>query len=541
MWTLGIHAGKHNSSICLLKDEQIELFIEEERLSKIKYDNEPIKCLEEIKKVTTVVDNLIITHSNHLGYIKHLLRKNGVTIGSNIEIRNDIHHLCHAASAFYGSGFTEAVCVVFDGRGSEFELSNGAYGAETTSVYKVSYPANFELVYKKLVIDPIRGTNFEGVTLNTQGNVEISSNIDIGGMYQAVTNLQGFNNLDCGKTMGLAAYGKENLRLPDLCVGNKKESNSNVFTNDNKINTRLYPQLKTSIDEQIQADLAFALQKATQEKALNYIIQAIKTTKIKNVVLSGGYALNVVANKYYKDKLPGINFYVDPLASDGGLSHGAAKLMYYSLTQSTRVNNFKNLYLGPKTINKKIQENDVETQQVAELLNQGKVVALFQGRSEAGPRALGNRSILFNPTLPDGKKIINTIKNREWFRPFAGTILKNYAEEWFDINENSFMTFTANCKQPTKIPAIIHEDGTCRIQTLTEEQNVMYYKIIKEFYALTNVPIVGNTSFNVDKQPIIETLEDALKALEKTKIDYLYLADTKDLISRNPQTGCTNQ
>ena len=533
-WLLGIHCGKHNSSICLLKDGEVQLFIEEERLSKIKYDSEPIKCIEQIKSISTHIDAVIVTHCSNENFVKHLLKKNGISF-KQFYTHNEIHHIAHAASAFYSSGFTEAVCVVFDGRGSEFALTNGAFGAETTSIYKASYPADFKLLYKKLVVDPQRGTNFTAVnSILRDAEIEITSHIDIGGMYQAVTNHQGFGNLDCGKTMGLAAYGSINKDIPELTVGNKKEANKNLFTNDNKINVYSYPGLVTNDLGQLQKDLAFAVQQETQNKALDYIKKAVKLSNTKNVVISGGFALNIVANKYYKDNLDDINLFVDPLASDGGLAYGAAKLMHDTNEGDLTVRKLNNLYLGPrqKPLTLEIGK-ETTVKEVAYLLTKGKTIAIYQGRSEAGARALGNRSILFNPCLPDGKDIINKVKNRESFRPFAGTILKEKITEWFDIEENPFMTTNAVCLKREKIPAIIHVDGTCRIQTITREQNKNYYDLIYNFYKITDVPILGNTSFNVNKQPIIETFEDALDALKTTNIDYLYTPENKRLIYRN--------
>jgi carbamoyltransferase len=531
MWTLGIHAGKHNSSLCLLENNEIRLFVEEERLSRIKYDSEPIKCMSEVSKFTTNIDNLIVTHCNNLNYITHLLKKNKVNVQTSAVVRNDIHHLSHAASAFYGSGFDEAVCVVFDGRGSELQVSNGLFAAETLSIYKASYPATFTPLFKRLTFDPSRFENFTDATVNYECEVVLTPHADIGAMYQAVANLQGFNNLDCGKTMGLAAYGNPNPKIPPLTVGETEESNLNVFTKDNKINTRLYPELQTDIRNSIQADLASAVQKATQHKALNYIKKAIAESNCKNVVISGGYALNIVSNKYYKDQLPEIKLFVDPLSSDGGLSFGSSKLLYHSSTQDTTKYQHQTLYLGPPRNIEKVQKVNVTAEQVAKLLTKGKTIAIYQGRSEAGARALGNRSIVFNPTLKNGKELINKIKNREWFRPFAGTVLQEHSLEWFDLDFNPFMTLNAQCKKPSDLAAIVHEDGTCRVQTLSRCQNKNFYNLIHAFYELTGVPVLGNTSLNVNGEPIVETLEEAYTALRCTDLDYLYLPETADLIS----------
>ena len=164
------------------------------------------------------------------------------------------------------------------------------------------------------------------------------------------------------------------------------------------------------------------------------------------------------------------------------------------------------------------------------------IVALFQGKSEAGPRALGNRSLLFNPTFEDGKDFVNAVKRREYFRPFAGSILEEDVHEWFDLRgmDNSpYMMYAVNCQPGIegKIPAIIHVDGTCRIQTVNREQNLHYYELIKAFKNRTGVPIVFNTSFNLGGEPLVETLDDAVRTLADSDIEYLFLPEYNKLIT----------
>jgi len=163
------------------------------------------------------------------------------------------------------------------------------------------------------------------------------------------------------------------------------------------------------------------------------------------------------------------------------------------------------------------------------------IVSMFQGKSESGPRALGNRSILFDPSFKDGKDFVNIVKRREYFRPFAGSILHEHVHEWFDLRgmeESPYMMYAVNCQEgiAEKIPSIIHVDGTCRIQTVKEEQNPLYYKLIKEFYNQTKIPIVFNTSFNLAGEPLVETLEDAIWTLEQSLLEYLYLPEYGKMI-----------
>ena len=163
---------------------------------------------------------------------------------------------------------------------------------------------------------------------------------------------------------------------------------------------------------------------------------------------------------------------------------------------------------------------------------------MYQGRSEAGPRALGNRSILLDPRIRDGKDIVNNIKKREWYRPFAGTILKDHAHEWFDmkqLEESPFMMYAVDAKENAinLVPAIVHVDGTCRIQTITHQQNTHYYNLIEEFYAQTNIPILFNTSFNLAGDPLVETMDDAFDVLNRSEINYLYLPEINQLIYKS--------
>ena len=198
----------------------------------------------------------------------------------------------------------------------------------------------------------------------------------------------------------------------------------------------------------------------------------------------------------------------------------------------------KTLYLGPTYDLSHIEGKDTCYSQVAQLISEKNIVAMFQGRSEAGPRALGNRSILYDPRDPNGKDHVNIVKQREWFRPFAGSVLKEEAKKWFDLkslNESKFMMFAVDVLKDKQniIPAITHVDGTCRIQTVSKEDNENFYNLIQEFYKITDVPILFNTSFNLAGNTIVETLEDAIWTLKNSKINYLYLPEMSVLI-KNP-------
>jgi carbamoyltransferase len=296
--------------------------------------------------------------------------------------------------------------------------------------------------------------------------------------------------------------------------------------------------------------MAYALQLETQEQVTNLIRKSVELSGCKNVVISGGYGLNCVANYHYLEALKdeGINIFVEPISSDAGTAIGAALLIHHDINQDSKIDYTKTgLYLGLDYSYSDTKINDISDRyagtvtdatyaDVIELMTSKNIVACFQGKSEAGPRALGNRSLMFDPTFEDGKDFVNNIKHREYFRPFAGSILAEDVHEWFDLRgmeDSPYMMYAVNC-QPgiaEKIPAIIHVDGTCRIQTVTREQNPHYYDIIKAFKEKTGCPIIFNTSFNLGGEPLVETLDDAVRTLADSDIEYLFLPEYNKLIT----------
>ena len=183
-----------------------------------------------------------------------------------------------------------------------------------------------------------------------------------------------------------------------------------------------------------------------------------------------------------------------------------------------------------------------DKQDAVDKLCAGKIIAIFQNHSEWGPRALGNRSMLFDPRIPDAKDIVNAAKKREWYRPLSGTIMLEYVNEYFEmltIKESPYMSFAIKAKQKAieTVPSIVHKDGTSRIQTVTEKQNKNYYELIKSFYERTNVPLLLNTSFNLAGDPLVETLEHAIETINNSDIDYLYLPHGE---IQNEYTECSH-
>ena len=590
-YILGISRG-HNAGVCLLKDGDIVFSIEEERLSRRKYDGGPLAGIIKVLDYTDKVDYIAISHTQQLrnsgepaGRIEYtgddiytaMARKLGL-IDRTADLFNhpqiiDLsyeHHKIHAALAFYSSGFESAAAIIIDGAGS-CHYQNNVLLWEIESIFNCSYNSGINTVYKHLGCkDPIqmmylKNRNFNFLTENTSNaNVLISDRAGIVKAYEAITAYCGFNSIEAGKTMGLFPYGNKNDNLPELIndKGLFPLVDRNVilpsYPGSAFFNNYLYKDFcddPSNTEEDLtilkdRRDAAYWVQINSQKAALDYIIKAAELTDNKNVVLCGGYGLNCVANYYYLEELNnrGINFYVEPISNDGGTAIGAALLWYYHTTKDTKVRPVKeSIYLGPKYAYSIEEVNNIANKysatvsnttdnEIVDLLCSRNIVALFQGRSENGPRALGNRSILFDPRVKDGKDFVNTVKRREYFRPFAGSILEEDVHTWFDLrgmNSSPHMMYAVNCRADVEkiIPSIIHVDGTCRIQTVTKEQNELYYNLINTFKEKTGVPILFNTSFNLGGEPLVETLDDAIKTLFNSDIEYLYLPEYKILIS----------
>lgn len=594
MWIAAITRG-HNAAVCLLKNGEIVFSIEEERLSRHKYDGGPYACMTKILEYTNKIDYLVIAHTQPLETAGHvdftgddvytgLARKLGL-IDRKADLSNHhqvidlshIHHKLHAACAFYRSGFDIATAVIIDGAGTfiPLQMNNSTEMTwELESIFTCSYPNDIKTVYKHQGgRGPWGGCHIENFTSEQFGEdgtheLIIDDTAGITKAYEAVTQYCGWAPIEAGKTMGLFPYGKPNSKIPSLYSdgngGDWRTTDRNViiptFPNGAEVNFGRYKELQTP-DEfwqnnsdvtllQNRRDMAYAVQTQSQAESLEIIKKAVRDTGIKNVVFSGGYGLNCVANYWYLDFLQdeNINFYVEPISSDAGTCIGAALLVHHRLTGDANIRDYADsLYLGPKynyTLNEirdLTLKNNAEIikntlyKDVVQLLKNKNIVSIFQGRSESGPRALGNRSILFDPTFEDGKDFVNQVKNREYFRPFAGSILYEHVHEWFDLkgmDQSPHMMYAVNCKKDKlqQIPSIIHIDNTCRIQTVKKEQNLHFYNLIEEFYKNSGVPILFNTSFNLGGEPLVETLEDAVQTLKNSLIEYLYLPEYELLI-----------
>ena len=584
-WIAGIARG-HNGGVCLLKDGEIVFSVEEERLSRFKYDGAPLASMTKILDYTDKLDYLVIAHTqpdeSRLDYSGDTIYAGLARKLRLIEKPDQVldmhkwHHKMHASCAFYRSGFSSAVAVIVDGAGTfiPMQMNNEEVMVwELESIFDCAYPDNFKTLYKhqgsRGPIPSYHNLEYSSDREGEEGTHEliIDDSAGIVKAYEAVTQYCGWSPIEAGKTMGLFPYGGLVDYFPNIYSTPRgsdwKTTDRNLiiptYPNGALVNAGRYKKLNIGLEKEDgdvtlldnRRDMAFAVQKESQQMVLDLIRKAVKMSGNKNVVLSGGYGLNCVANYWYLGELKdeGINLYVEPVSSDAGTAMGAALLCHYSLTKDETVRPFgESLFLGPSQIHteeevvkvaKKYEAtgvyNNQYTEDAVKLILKGNIVSLFQGQSEIGPRALGNRSILYDPRTLDGKDYVNSVKHREYFRPFAGSILHEHAHDWFDMRgmeESPHMMYAMYCQEGVaeQIPAIIHVDGTCRIQTVKEHQNPIYYEIIQKFYEETGIPIIFNTSFNLGGEPLVETVDDAIRTLRDSDIEYLYLPDINTIV-----------
>jgi carbamoyltransferase len=540
MIIVGINKSPHDASVTLMIDNELIFHIEAERLSNIKHDGVPFESLRRVRDYVDHIDILALSGLYETTPFDGGRKQNAYEIyihglGNSFKNHNmkiyDFsfsHHRVHAATAFYNSGFEKALCIVKDGSGSQLvDSENDMNLAEIGSCFIFEYPVNEEVIFQHFATDkkvePIR-----------TDKMLITNSISEASVYKSFSYHLGFGGYGPGKVMGLSSYGKDNPAIPPI-FDERNLVNKDVVYFDGQV---LLPHAETF--EQ-QADYAYRLQKDVQDKVAQDVLAFVNQTGIKNVCLSGGFFLNCMSNFNLLSVLPDdVNVYVEPMCYDAGNSLGAAKIAYYLETQSQEIKKQTTVFYGEvpeytEIDRRKFDVSETSFEEVAQLLADKNIVALYQGRSESGPRSLGNRSILYDPRDPNGKDHVNVVKKREWFRPFAGTVLLDHANDWFDmrtLKESPFMMFGVNVLEEVwdTVPAITHVDGSCRVQTVTMEQNANFYRLIEEFYKLTGVPILLNTSFNLAGDAIVETLDNALSTLERSEIDFLFLPEKGILV-----------
>ena len=557
MYILGINCAYHESSICLLRDGEIVMALEEERLTRIKHakqariDNPhelPVAALEfcfqhegiDWKDIDFV--GVSLNPANRLlnQYIEEPVRENswGSRSGEQLfyekisSIPSQLqqqgfrgrfhwldHQLCHAAAAFYQAPFEEAAILTLDGIG-EFSASIFArgHGNSQTVLGEINYPASLGFLWEKI------------------------------GLFL------GFTEYDACKVMGLCAYGdarryKDRFRKIVSLIGPDSygmDARCLCFrVDDYGALESLFGFSRRRPDEELQPhhrDLAAALQEITNEVALHLVRALHRQVPSPNLCLAGGVALNCVTNRHILEEGPFLHLFIPPAAHDAGTAIGAALEIWHNILGRERERRMENPYLGPAFSedemraaleNRGLSHRRVEEVEsvTAQFLSEGKIVGWFQGAMEMGPRALGNRSLLADPRNAAMRDILNRkVKHREDFRPFAPSVLSEEAGEWFDIarsvhaSDYMLMAYPAKKEQRSRIPAVVHEDGTSRIQTVKREMNPRFHRLISEFRSRTGVPMLLNTSFN-DGEPIVCTPGDAVNTFMKTGIDCLVMGN----------------
>ncbi|MBT4327362.1 MAG: hypothetical protein HOD60_10750, partial [Candidatus Nitrosopelagicus sp.] len=390
----------------------------------------------------------------------------------------------------------------------------------------------------------------------------------LGLFYSAFTYFLGFKvNEGEYKLMGLSSYGTPKYYdlILDKLIDVKDDGSIHLdmkyfaFTHD-KVMTNdkfaelfgISPKTKDEKTLQIHFDIGASAQKVLEEVILKMVNHVYEKTKMKNLCIAGGVALNGVANYHVLRDGPFDNVHIPPSPGDAGSAIGAAQYLYYIYHKNSRViekNTAKlireNVYVGPSYSDEQItQFLDSENipyekfdrepllKKTAQLIADGNIVGWYQGKMEWGPRALGNRSILADPRKAEMKDTLNAkIKHRESFRPFAPSILEEHASDYFELDIPSpYMLMVAPVKKPKDIPAVTHVDGTGRLQTVSKDVNPLYYDLINEFYKITTIPAIINTSMNVMGEPIVNTPKQAYQMIVKTDMDYIIMGN--NLVSK---------
>ena len=534
----------HDGGYCILEDGIVKEHIEHERYTRVKADGGDslqrlIKNKVDIEKIDHWVSSAPNTNLEKGGGNTYETHK---TIPKS-KINFYSHHLCHAAHSFYSSSFVNSIVLTLDMMGLDCdgsEWSTCVFLGNNKKIRKLSSIHSNQMSLGNLW------------TKCTRFIFKLSAGHPRGSQ--------------AGSVMAMAALGSHEkyyddfMKMATVDFGNilippRGMVRGWVEPDDDVVHPYLdkYRKIAES-DENEKMNMAASLQKVTEDIVFDIVDKIIKYCKLnniehKNLCLSGGVSLNSVMTGKLKSRYQGEidNFFIPPVPYDGGLNIGACQYHWHHVLENDRIlDTHVSPYLGEAYTEDqvlsaisdkkdKILKEEKTINDIVDLLCGDKIISIFQGRSESGRRALGNRSIIANPINPKMKDFINKkVKHRQWYRPFAPSVLHEHGEEWFENYFNSpYMgfVFKLNKEKLGLAPAIEHEDGTARIQSVTSEMNQNYYNLINLFFKKTGVPMVLNTSFN-DREPIVETPADALNCFLKTNIDYLYFADHNILISR---------
>jgi carbamoyltransferase len=550
MITLGINYSRmHDSSACLARDGELLFAVEEERISRLKHDARFPRlaiqsCLDFAQVRADQIDEVCfgwptagpafrhdlkcmatgrtpITFLNFVTTAAHFLslwhQKSGAKVFERYfgpmraKMRFVDHHLAHAISAYSYSGFDKAAVVVMDGRGA-WEASSIWYGHDgrLDHVQTIPWPNSLGLFYAQF-------TQYLGFVPYS----------------------------DEWKVMGLAPYGNPGINLSEfISLKNELyEVNAPLLLErkdgSSAIARRFGPERmpESEIDDSFK-NVAFAVQHACEVAMLGLVKLAMKKTNCRNLCLAGGVALNSKANG--KIQASGIvdKIFVQPAPSDDGVALGAVFAPYLDNGGRLPMKPLRHAYFGPEYTDAEIEKAlrtyklratklDNVASTTAEMLANGKIIGWFQGRMEFGPRALGHRSILADPRDPEmNTKVNNAVKFREWWRPFAPSVLKEAAGEYLEYACDSPFMILTNPVRPEKrsvIPSVTHVDGSARPQTVEKDINPLYWNLISEFGNRTGVPVIMNTSFNLRGEAIVNTPTDAVRTFFSSGMDALII------------------
>ena len=563
-YILGINAYDHDVSTCLLRDGVIAVGIEKERITRRKHAGgffqEAIDyCLATegitLDDVDLIVRNCYVLPVEELevrmlyqgdtaANEREQIGKSPLFLSKSDKLLTVSHHVAHAYSAFAASPFTEGAVMVVDGVGSYAsdikepgQLTQGVNPLARESESYYTFKGSELTPVKKFWLQPCRGL-LSDEFFNMDG---------LGALYSRISSYIFADWNKCGEVMGLAPYGRPNnfRRLIEM----KEDGELHVPEWDVSFDKPWIPDGKSKWEDSPAMrhweDMSWRVQHDTEEVLLARARWLRETTGAKNLVMAGGVALNCVANGRIVREAGFDNVWIQPAAGDNGIAIGCAYYGHLAVQKKPRSFTMKQATLGkvygdediakvgnPLLVTRKTFDGagDSICREAAKLLADGNVFGWFQGRCEFGPRALGNRSILGDPRRPEMKDILNKrVKFRQAFRPFAPIVLYERAKDIFIGEDESPFMLRAKQVRPEwkdRIPAIVHVDGTARVQTVRREDNERIYDLLVEFEKLTGVPVLVNTSFNIKGEPIVETPQQAMNCFVYTGIDYLVLHDT---------------
>jgi len=547
MRVLGFSVG-HDKGAVIIENGKIVVGITQERLSRIKHDGAHQGGIIPFESINYCLNSMGITHRD-IDYYVYSTTEIEDTVGRQFfsrysDLKREIlyfipHHLAHAYSAFFSSGLEESAVVVADASGSILNFKNKLSlwyektrdGLDTDedwtegiSIFNFN-KKDYTEVYKKWIKYPVPLETEDGTSLGTMystGSLQL--------IYEPKS-----QTWPAGKLMGLASYA-------DMDIVNEaptfvKELEDDIFISNYKI----YPKVSWKSDFFSRACVAGIYQREQERASIILAKMAKKFTDSKNICVVGGSFLNCNSNELILNSGLFENCYFIPPSDDSGIPLGCAWFAYQKLTDIEETEQLSP-YLG-KSYNKEdifsalneypelryteYENFDDLTEEISYFLSQNRVVGWFQGGSEIGPRALGNRSILASPIQPWMTGHINSdIKKREWYRPFAPAVMFEHQSEIFESSVYSpYMLVTTTVKEEwrNKIPAVTHVDNSSRHQSVTEENNPKFYSLIKKFHNRTGVPVLLNTSFNGPSEPIVETPLNAIHTFMTTNLDILVI------------------